>query len=122
MGVDVELMRGDLAGIEIAERFFSPGEVADLRTLSGEALVAAFFACWTRKEAYLKGRGLGLLAPLDRFRVSLLPGAPCALLANEFDPDDLSRWSLVELSPGSGYACALAVEGQGCAVERFDWA
>jgi 4'-phosphopantetheinyl transferase len=122
VGIDVEFMRGDLAGMDIAERFFSAGEVADLRTLSGDARTAGFFACWTRKEAYLKARGLGLLAPLDRFRVSLLPGAPCALLATDFDPADIARWTLVELAPGRDYAAALAVEGEGHAVACFDWA
>jgi 4'-phosphopantetheinyl transferase len=112
IGVDVEHVREDRATREIAERFFSEHEVAMLRSLPAEEQAKAFFDCWTRKEAYIKGRGEGLSFPLKQFDVSLLPGAPAALLAcrDQANPRAL-LWTLREISAGAGYAAAIAVEG-----------
>ncbi len=71
----------------------------------------AFFACWTRKEAYIKARGDGLSLPLDQFAVSLAPGEPAALLYTAWDPQEAARWALHDLAPGPGYRAAVAVTG-----------
>jgi 4'-phosphopantetheinyl transferase len=71
----------------------------------------AFFACWTRKEAYIKARSTGIALGLQRFEVSLAPGRPAALLATDDDPAAAARWRLVALAPGEGYAGALATDG-----------
>jgi 4'-phosphopantetheinyl transferase len=111
LGVDLERIEPRLE-TGIAERFFSPREVATLRALPTHAQRDAFFACWTRKEAYVKARGEGLTLCLDQFEVSLSPGEPAALLRTAGDPDEARRWSLEELAPEPGYAAALAVEGR----------
>ncbi len=113
LGVDLERIRPEFAGEPVAQRFFSPREVAALRALSDERRHEAFFVCWTRKEAYLKATGKGLTLPLDCFDVSLLPGEPAALLATRHDPAEVGRWSLRALAPARGYAGALVVEGTG---------
>ncbi len=115
VGIDLERIRSDLAIAEIAGRFFSPREIAMLRTLPSEAQNQAFFRCWTRKEAYIKARGEGLSLPLDQFDVSLAPGEPAALLGNQRDPSEASRWSIRELTPAPGHVAALAVAGHGVA-------
>ena len=106
VGVDVELVRPDFAGEKIAERYFSPQEVAELRSLPPALQHEAFFLCWTRKEAYIKARGQGLQVPLQSFQVSLTPGEPERLQAA-----DSSRWSLRSLRPGPRYVGALVAEG-----------
>jgi 4'-phosphopantetheinyl transferase len=111
LGVDVELLREDFEGLEIAHHFFSRREVATLNALPDELRTRAFFNCWTRKEAYIKARGEGLSLPLDRFDVSLVPGEPAALLRTRHNPQEASRWDLQELFPGRGYVAAIAVEG-----------
>ena len=113
VGVDVERVSARVSCEEIAGHFFSPREVARLRALPPSLREAAFFECWTRKEAYIKARGEGLSLPLDGFDVSLAPGEPAALLANRLDPGEVSRWSLRELRPWPGFAAAVAVEGRG---------
>ena len=62
---DLERIRSDFASDEIAGRFFSHREVAALRALSPGSRAEAFFNCWTRKEAYIKARGMGLSIPLE---------------------------------------------------------
>jgi 4'-phosphopantetheinyl transferase len=122
IGIDVEHIRTDFAYEPIAERFFSPSEKAALDALEAEEVKRkAFFACWTRKEAYLKARGEGLSLPLDQFDVSLAPGSPAKLLDVRGDPLEAAHWSLYELCPGLGYAAAFAVEGHGCRLACWEW-
>src|SRR5690242_5978144 len=54
IGVDLEFIRTEFTGDEIANRFFSPGEVACLNAVSAELRHEAFFNCWIRKEAFIK--------------------------------------------------------------------
>jgi 4'-phosphopantetheinyl transferase len=116
VGVDIEHMRPGIADIAIAERFFSPREVAALQAIPDAERSLAFFTCWTRKEAYIKARGEGLSLPLDQFEVSLTPGAPAALLDVAGDQQERDRWELHALDPGPGYVAALMVEGRGWAL------
>lgn len=121
VGIDLEYMRSHVAGEHMAERFFSPREVASLRALPTQLQAQAFFNCWTRKEAYIKAQGYGLSLPLDQFDVSLAPDEPAQLLATRGDPQEASRWSLKALSPGTGYQAALAVEGHDWQLACWQW-
>lgn len=113
IGVDIEQIR-PLPDIEsIAERFFSKPENAAFKTVSAQQKLAAFFNCWTRKEAYLKATGDGLSFPLDRFSVSLTPGEPAQLLNVEGDSAAPTLWYLKALVPAPNYIAAIAVEGLG---------
>lgn len=111
VGVDVELIRPDFTTNEIAQRFFSPTEVACLNELPAELRPEAFFNCWTRKEAFIKAIGIGLSLPLNEFDVTLSPDKPAKLLRTRWDESEASRWSLKEIDVGSDYAAALAVAG-----------
>ena len=42
----------EFASKEIAQRYFSPQELTELRALPPKARAEGFFLCWTRKEAY----------------------------------------------------------------------
>ena len=121
VGIDIEYLDREIRAEEIAEHFFSTRERASLRALPAEAKHAAFFNCWTRKEAYIKAHGEGLSLPLDQFDVSLAPGEPAALLATHGDPREASRWSLQALTPGANYVAALAVERRGCQLTCWQW-
>lgn len=121
VGVDIERIRDDRDHQQIAARFFSPAEHAQLQALPVELRTTAFFHCWTRKESYIKAHGAGLSMPLDLFTVSLVPQQPAQLL-HSHTPGEESRWSLQDLSPGPGYAAALAVEGSGWRLACWQWA
>lgn len=110
IGVDVERIRSEVASDAIARRYFSAREVETLLALEERVRLNAFFACWCRKEAYLKARGDGLTHPLDTFDVSLAPHEYPTLLATYDDPGEADRWRLHALEAGPGYAAALAVE------------
>jgi 4'-phosphopantetheinyl transferase len=121
IGVDIEFIRAELADEQVARRFFSPGEVETLMSLPKEMRKEAFFTCWTRKEAFIKALGEGLSAPLDQFDVSFLPGKPAVLLETRPDPARALQWKLYGLQPGSGYAAALAAEGQTVPIQCWQW-
>lgn len=105
LGIDVERVRPDFGGEEIAQRYFSTREVSDLLSLPAEKRATAFFHCWTRKEAYLKARGAGLQIPLDSFSVSLALGQSAEFLSG-IEPS----WHLAALDPTEGYAGALVYD------------
>jgi len=121
VGVDVERLRDDLAFGDIAASHFSPFENAALRALPPAQRVAAFFAGWTRKEAYIKARGDGLTLALTSFDVALAPDQPAALVATRPDPDEARRWSMSSLEVGAGYAAAVAVAGECRCLTRWRW-
>ncbi len=112
LGIDVEHVRPESAGEDIAQRYFSAREVNDLRTLPPEARVEGFFHCWTRKEAYLKATGMGLQIPLDSFSVSLLPEKPSQFLGGVE-----SRWHMAAYHPAEGYVAAVVYDGAPCSIK-----
>ncbi len=121
VGVDIEWIRPDMDYCSIAESFFSLHERYALRSLSDSDRAAGFFACWARKEAYIKARGTGLSMPLDQFDVTVSPDQPPLLLATRDDPLEATRWSLETLYSGPDYAAALAIEGHGLRVSCWEW-
>lgn len=118
-GVDVERIRPDIDVEDLAARYFSPNELKKLRALPADQQREAFYCGWTRKEAYLKGRGEGLSFPLDRVEVSLTPGEPAMILKASGDRGVSRRWIVQHLSPAPGYIGAAAVEGRDIAFRCF---
>jgi 4'-phosphopantetheinyl transferase len=109
LGVDVEEIRPmrDMNGI--ARRFFAPGEADTLAALPEALQTEAFFRCWTRKEAYVKARGDGIIAALDRFEVTFHPDHPPALLHIDGDAAAAAEWHVHHFVPAPGYVAALVV-------------
>jgi 4'-phosphopantetheinyl transferase len=85
-----------------------------------ELQTTAFYRCWTRKEAYVKGRGDGLSLDLKTFTVSVHAGH-AALLETLGDPEEAKRWTLVTFEPEACYTGAFAVEGVFGQILLFDW-
>lgn len=105
VGVDLERHRPGPCEEGLAERVFHPAERAALRGLPPERRRAAFFAVWTRKEAYLKARGTGLSVAPDSFALPADDGPVCCRL-----PDG---WTLVDLDAGPGWAASLCFATHG---------
>jgi 4'-phosphopantetheinyl transferase len=108
LGVDVERWR-EIDGAEIMRDHFAPEEIAAWSAVPAEARTQAFFHGWTRKEAYLKALGTGLMKPLASFRVRLTPGERAAVLGDDADERAAERWELLDVVMGPGYAGAVAV-------------
>ncbi|PPS45742.1 4'-phosphopantetheinyl transferase superfamily protein [Chroococcidiopsis sp. TS-821] len=121
VGVDLEFMRNDFPCQEIAAKFFSPTEVAVLRSLPPNLQTTAFFTCWTRKEAFIKATGKGLSLPLDKFDVSCIPGEPAKLLYTAWDESEVQLWTLREIIPDARYVGALAVAGKNWHLRQYQF-
>lgn len=121
IGVDVEEMRPMPDLLRIARAHFAACEIAALEALEPGELTAAFFACWTRKEAVAKATGQGLSLRLDSFAVSVTPEA-AELQAM---PGGTKEWSLHALPAAPGYAAAIAIRAAdiGCLYRTLppDW-
>jgi 4'-phosphopantetheinyl transferase len=110
LGIDLEVCRPDISGLEIARQFFAAEEVAALQRLPLNLRLKGFYRCWTRKEAYLKSTGFGLSRSLRDFAVSCTEEA--TLLSDEQDPTAPNRWRLINLPQleQDGFVASLAIE------------
>ena len=118
VGVDVERHR-EIDELEIARNFFSAEEKEELASLPVDARRAGFFNAWTRKEAFIKATGEGLYYSLERFAVSLAPGAPAVLRRVEGEAGPAAAWTLVALPMEAGYAAAVVRRGGAFALRLF---
>jgi 4'-phosphopantetheinyl transferase len=110
VGIDVELVRP--LREPVAERFFSPAENQVLKEHADDQQEAAFYRCWTRKEAFIKALGTGLSTPLDKFDVAFASGEQPRLLRVEGSPDEPANWAFWHFEPRPDCMGAAAVRAQ----------
>jgi len=120
VGVDVECRRPLQDLLMLANTSFSTHEYATLRGIAPSDQSGAFFACWSRKEAFIKATGEGI-SQLADFDVSLRPGEPARLLRVRDGSAADHRWSMHELPEIPGHAAALVVEDPGLQIRCWDW-
>ena len=111
LGVDLERLRPRPRALELADRFFAPGEAGRLQALAPERRELAFLRLWCAKEAVLKAHGQGLSFGLHR--LEFIPDgddehASLSLLASDPELGAASDWHLHEWTPTPGYLAALA--------------
>lgn len=121
LGIDLEQVRPDRDHERIATREFSAEERIWLHQLPEAKRLVGFFELWTCKEAYLKGKGLGLTVPLNCFAVSVDPDTSLRLVWSDIDRSDPQRWSLHRLAIEPRVVACLAVEGYCRAVRSVPW-
>jgi len=100
VGVDVERLRPMRDYQAVAERFFPPAEAAVLAAAPPAARKREFFRLWTRIEAMLKARGIGLY------------GA---------GTDLAGEWTVEPIDAGARFAAAVAATRAGMAVRLRDY-
>lgn len=106
VGVDVEAVRPDLPDPALAQAVLTAAELHAWQRLPAARRAAAFFACWTRKEACLKALGLGFALDPRQVHVGIAAQRQqlrCAPFAAGID--------LVPLHVRDGHAAALAAVG-----------
>jgi 4'-phosphopantetheinyl transferase len=99
IGVDLEQIRADVDLDAMAERFFSCDERAAYFATPADRRSTAGFACWTRKEAWAKAEGSGLVFPLTELEV----------WAGDDRPVHCGGFVVRAVDAGPGYAAAVAV-------------
>jgi 4'-phosphopantetheinyl transferase len=119
IGVDLEQIRPDFVFDGIARRCFTTDERAQISSLSNAARPRAFFEYWTRKEAFVKAKGVGVSFALNQFEVTVRSNE-AALLLTQWDPAEVDRWSLHAVDVHPDYAAALVLEGSDLQLSRWE--
>jgi 4'-phosphopantetheinyl transferase len=110
VGIDVESIHPVQNLDGLVSRTFSSNERAAFRKLPRSQRLEAFFATWTRKEAYMKARGLGFGLPPDAFDVIVAPNAHPRVVRDRYLPDHGKHWGMCDLSIGSERKASLVVQ------------
>lgn len=111
LGVDIEASERRVEALEIAKRFFTPEEHAEIQETEESKRLETFLRFWTAKEAVMKATGLGLRLEPAAIGVELEPLRIVSLRA-----DLPSAWTLQAFDPAPGYIGTLAVEAT---IQRF---
>lgn len=99
IGVDIERVKKNLDHLALAKRFFTQKEYETLEMLSDEKQIAAFYRCWTRKEAFIKATGLGLSFGLANFGVDVSEKSESSCLLSVSDKSfSKNDWFLSSIS------------------------
>lgn len=108
VGIDLEEVRPLPELEQIVRRFFRSEEAGQITALPPGERERAFFACWTRKEAYVKATGSGLSKSPDSFSVieRAEKDGTCDVL--EEDAPSSGPWTIQDLCLLPDYAAALA--------------
>lgn len=107
VGIDVERTDGDKVDEGMLQLACSPTELQQLGSLPHHEQVACFYQCWTRKEAYLKARGDGLILPMNNITVIGVDGHSVTLSHSAQGLHRPEPWSLVDLYAWPDFAAAL---------------
>jgi len=108
LGVDVEKVRPISEAERIVASYFTPAELAAFSSVTDQAKAMAFMRGWTRKEAILKGLGIGLAGLAAQYETwfgndaltsKFVPATPLARVGD---------WHLWETTPRPGYVATLA--------------
>ncbi|MBA4020392.1 MAG: 4-phosphopantetheinyl transferase [Pirellula sp.] len=127
VGVDIEATQRETSCLDLADRYFSPSEVAALRQLPDSRQRERFFELWTLKESYIKARGMGLAIPLDQFSFAFpkeYDPAGEVVPAISFTPpldDQPEEWQFVGRPVGATFRTAAAVRCRRDQQLRMIW-
>ena len=119
VGVDIERTRTIPDIQKIARRYFRPRETETLMALPAESRLQAFYACWTRKEAFLKATGEGIAESLAKVEVTLAPRDPPAVVSLTGNPRAHEQWRLQPFSPAPGYLGCIAYKHAQLALSHW---
>lgn len=104
VGCDIEEMRADIDVDGVAELCFGPTERRRLDAMMPEQKLHAFYDCWTRKEAYLKATGTGLMVEMASLETTHCSGPPT--------PMGRVDWTSESWTPLPGFIAAVVARGE----------
>jgi 4'-phosphopantetheinyl transferase len=110
VGIDVESLNRPADVLELAQRYFSPTEVAQLKRYPETEQRTQFIEIWTLKEAYVKAIGDGLLYQLKDF--AFVFDGPTSLRFESADGDQAAAWKFALLRPSDQHRLAVAVRNE----------
>jgi 4'-phosphopantetheinyl transferase len=119
VGVDIERVHG-LSDLEaLVRRCLTPEEAKLLDGLEHHQRSKGFLRLWSRKEALLKGLGLGLVGDLSQIAVWDADAPSWVEDSQGVREPALDDWRLIDLSPSPGYVGAAAFFGADHRIRYF---
>jgi 4'-phosphopantetheinyl transferase len=120
LGVDIERVRQFSEAGRIVESFFSADEQTTFAAIPEEAKERAFVRGWVRKEAILKGLGVGLAGLSARYETGFGTSELVSSFTRATPAPQVEEWQLWEAAPHLNFVAALAVRclattSSGCA-------
>ncbi len=120
IGVDVELIDPKIDVFQIAQKHFAAREYEEILAAPAEYRLEAFFSQWTRKEAYLKAVGCGIVHGLPHFPPIAEDSVWLSKPGVSVRSQHIGHWTLFSLKPWDGYAAAAVVEGRPREIDLFE--
>jgi 4'-phosphopantetheinyl transferase len=115
IGIDIEQINSSYVGADIAAKSLTEFELAHFKTLTSVEREHFFFSCWTRKEAFSKALGKGLIIDPNQLEIffSMDKVYEKGELQNNKVWRRTFRRSFYDLPSINGYAAALMLESVG---------
>jgi 4'-phosphopantetheinyl transferase len=110
LGVDLERLRTISEAARIVESYFTSAEQAQFAALEEPVRASAFLRGWTRKEAILKAKGVGLAGLAASYETMFGTTELTGKFSLATPLPRIGEWWLWEASPREGYCAALAVQ------------
>ena len=115
-GIDVENTQRKSRTFAVADRMFSPAEVATMRSGNDSEVQRKFFEFWTLREAYVKAIGTGLGGSSKAFYFSIAEQDDSRREANiHFSPSDKDKssvWQFLLLKLSDQHVAAVSVKSE----------
>jgi 4'-phosphopantetheinyl transferase len=110
VGVDLERFRPISEAERIVASFFTTAEQEAFAAIREPDRAAAFLRGWTRKEAVLKGFGMGISGLAARHETGFGASPLMGVFTQAQPVARVDRWMMWEAAPRPGFVAALAVD------------
>ncbi len=112
IGIDLELIQQSDIDDEIAVKSLTSNELARFTELPARERIEFFYKCWTRKEAYSKALGKGLI--YDPNKIETLHSFDKPIFESKYNKVFSKTFDsfFIDLPAITGFAAGLAVEGR----------
>ena len=108
IGIDIETCKPRMNLPALVDKCFGTIEANYWRTLPDEQKLQAFYAFWTRKEAFVKAVGYGISLGLRQCVID--PDDPNRMLSVPAICGKAEDWSLCTINSTDNIRCAIAVD------------
>ena len=111
VGIDLEQVNPDVKALAVARRYFCDAERTAIESAAPAVQAQSFFRYWVAKEAVLKGQGIGLKFPIDKFEIQFDARCRYAQVRTLKDSRLADDWRIRMLSVHADWIGAVAARG-----------
>ena len=119
VGIDLELVRGNLQPLKLAERFYTQTEYETIKSLPAADHAFHFYRLWVAKEAWLKAQGAGI-ASLQQCEILGFDSSSRGSVRLSSDSAMQPGWTVQWLSCGQDWQGAVSAFGNDWSVRVLD--